>query len=229
MYALYLGLPLPVEPTFDMPGRRKMRAVLDRGQGIIIATGHLGFWSLGPFLMERFGLGSPVVAMAEEPNANVQAFDRQFRQQWRVVYTTGSPFATLELAAALRRNEMVAMQLDRLTGGPSLDVPFCGRAAHFPVGLATLGRATRAPIMPVFMVRDGARSMRVFMEDPIEVAHTRDRDEDVRAATATLVGVYERYVRRYPYQWFNFHDFWAPPGGFPSSSMGGGLSAPPSP
>src|SRR5262245_59838512 len=64
MYGLYLGRELPVEPTFVEPGRAKLRAVLKRGNGIIIATGHLGFWSLGPFLMERFGLGAPVVAMA---------------------------------------------------------------------------------------------------------------------------------------------------------------------
>jgi hypothetical protein len=26
-----------------------------------------------------------------------------------------------------------------------------------------------------------------------------------------MVKVYERYVQRYPEQWFNFHDFWEEP------------------
>ena len=30
-------------------------------------------------------------------------------------------------------------------------------------------------------------------------------------ATARIVAVYESYVRRYPMQWYNFHDFWASP------------------
>ena len=48
-------------------------------------------------------------------------------------------------------------------------------------------------------------------DDEIEVAHTSDRDADVREATARVVAVYERYVRQYPEQWFNFFDFWNPP------------------
>jgi KDO2-lipid IV(A) lauroyltransferase len=48
----------------------------------------------------------------------------------------------------------------------------------------------------------------VHYEEPIEVPHTRDRAADVGRATAALVAVYERYVRRWPEQWFNFFDFW---------------------
>ncbi len=50
----------------------------------------------------------------------------------------------------------------------------------------------------------------MYVEKPIEVAHTRDRERDAREAMAAAVGVYESYVRRHPEQWFNFHDFWTP-------------------
>ena len=103
------------------------------------------------------------------------------------------------------------MHLDRYTGGNSIKLPFFGREAAFPLGPATLARATRAPLVPVFMVREGAKGFRATTEDPIEVAHTRDRERDLREATAKAVAVYESYVRRHPLQWYNFHDFWATP------------------
>ncbi len=209
MYAAYLGQQLPVQPTIE--GREKLLAAKAQGRGAIIVTGHLGFWSIAPFVMEQTGLSAPTMAMAEEPDARVQSFEQQFRKKWKIIYTTGSPFASLELAAVLRRGELVAMQLDRVTGGHFTSVPFFGREAPFPLGPATLARATRAPLVPVFMVREGQRGFHARTEDPIEVAHTRDRERDLREATARVVAVYESYVRRYPYQWFNFHDFWATP------------------
>ena len=211
LYALHLGQELPVEAAFDSEQRAKLLAILAQGRGAILVTGHLGFWSLGPYVMEYHGLPVPLLAMAEEPNRAVQAWEEQFRKKWRIVYTTGSPFASLELAATLRRGELVAMQLDRHLGSSYVRIPFFGAPAAFPLGPAMLGRVTRAPLVPVFMVREGARGLRVMLEEPIYVEHTRDRDSDLLEATTRAVNIYESYVRRYPYQWFNFHDFWATP------------------
>lgn len=207
LYALYFDQPVPLTPTFH--GREKLEAARAQGRGTVLVTGHLGYWALGPFLLEQHGFEAPVMAMAEEPNARTHAFEQRLRERWDIVYTTGSPFASLELASRLRRGELVAMQLDRHIGGARMEVPFFGRPASFPLGPATLARATQAPLLPVFMVRQGARGVSFHVEDPIEVRRSADRDADVREATARMVAVYERYVRRYPTQWFNFHDFWS--------------------
>ena len=211
MYDLYLGQPVPVEPTFH--GVDTLVASRARGKGTIVATGHLGSWALGSFLLQERGFDAPVMAMAEESNTALQAFEQQFRSRFKIVYTTGSPFASLELAAILRRGESVAMHLDRVVGfgGPRVSVPFFGRPAPFPLGPATLARATRAPIVPVFLVREGWKGLSIHVEAPIEVERTSDRERDLGEATERLVRVYESFVRRYPEQWFNFHDFWAEP------------------
>jgi lauroyl/myristoyl acyltransferase len=209
MYSLYFSRGLPVEPRFA--GRDRLVAARALGRGTIVVTGHLGFWQLGPFLLERHGFGVPVMAMAEEPNARVQEFEQQLRSRFRIVYTTGSPFALLELASVLREGGTVAMHLDRHTGGASVILPFCGRLAAFPVGPATLARATGAPLVPVFMIREGATGFASLVEEPYQVPRTADRDADVRRATEHIVSIYESYVLRYPHQWFNFHDFWEPP------------------
>jgi KDO2-lipid IV(A) lauroyltransferase len=108
--------------------------------------------------------------------------------------------------------ELVGMQMDRFSGGPHVMVPFCGRPAPFPLGPATLARATGTPLLPTFIIADADRTNCTFhVEAPIEVAHTRDREADLRDATMRAVAVYERYVRQYPEQWFNFFDFWNPP------------------
>jgi KDO2-lipid IV(A) lauroyltransferase len=212
MYALHLEQPVPIEA--ETVGAETLIALKQAGRGAILVTGHMGYWQIAPFLMEKKPWYAPMtMAMAEEPNAKLAEFEQQFRKRLRIVYTTGSPFATLSLAKVLQQGELVGMQLDRPTGGAHVMLPFCGRPAAFPLGPATLARATRCPIVPIFVVAsDDRRRCTFHVEAPIEVAHTRDRDADAREAMARTVAVYERYVQRFPDQWFNFHDFWqAPP------------------
>jgi lauroyl/myristoyl acyltransferase len=110
------------------------------------------------------------------------------------------------------------MQLDRVVGGAHARLPFFGAEASFPLGPALMARSMRAPLLLVFMVREGSKGFRVKVEEVLRVPHTRDRVADATLATARMVATYADYVRRYPYQWFQFHDVWAPPPEAASSS-----------
>jgi KDO2-lipid IV(A) lauroyltransferase len=207
MYGLYLGRDIPLEVCFA--GRDNVYRVIAAKRGAIAITGHLGAWQVTPFVIGRTGELPPLtMAMAEEPHGGAHGFESQLRSRFQVVYTTGSPFALLELQRRLRAGEIVGMQLDRNPGGPHLTLPVFGAPAPFPLGPASLARLSGCPLVPVFAVYTGVRQITVHYEEPIEVPHTRDRAADVHRATAAAVAVYERYVRRWPEQWFNFFDFW---------------------
>ncbi len=208
LYLLHIGRDLDIEPVFI--NRDRLVDAYSRGQGAIVVTGHMGYWQIAPFLMAKKAMPPMTMAMAEEPNAKVAEFEARLRQSFRIVYTTRSPFATLDLAQVLRRGELVGMQLDRHTGGPRLMADFCGKPAAFPLGPAQLARATGAPLIPVFMLAgDDRRTCNFYIEEPIIVPRTTDRRADLEEATRRLVATYEQFVRAHPEQWFNFHDFWA--------------------
>jgi len=210
MYCLHHGQPVPVDAV--TVGAEHIHKLQAAGSGAVVVTGHMGFWQIAPILMQRKSYPPLTMAMAEEPNQGTAEWERKHREKFRIVYTTSSPFATLELASVLRKGELVGMQMDRVPGGPHVLIPFFGRPAPFPLGPATLARATGAPLVPTFIIAGADRTSATFYgEEPIEVRRTRDRDADVREATTRMVAVYERYVRLHPEQWFNFFDFWNPP------------------
>lgn len=213
-YALHQGLPL----DFDVSsfGRHHLLDAVAAGRGAIAATGHLGMWQVGPFLAEWRGLPQFYLAMAAEPNPMVQQFEQRFRDRFRIIYTTESPFSVLKLASVLREGAIVGMQVDRHLGGHAMAVPFCGRTAWFPTGPATLARATGAPLVPSFFVVEPAlpgqrRRLSHYLDPAIAVPQTADRGADIALATQQLVASYERMVRRFPTQWYQFFDFFAPP------------------
>ena len=212
-YTLHQSLPLDFEVTSH--GRHHLFDALKQGRGAIAATGHLGMWQVGPFLAEKRGLPQFYMAMAAEPNPLVQQFEQRFRDRFRIIYTTESPFSVLKLAAVLREGAIVGMQLDRHLGGHALALPFCGRTAWFPTGPATLARATGAPLVPSFFVVEpsprGQRRLSHYLDAAIFVPRTADRRADIAQATEQLVASYARIVQRFPTQWYQFYDFFAPP------------------
>jgi lauroyl/myristoyl acyltransferase len=212
-YSLHLDLPVPIDVVTI--GRDNVVAAVHKKRGVLAVTGHLGMWQVAAFMADWRGLPMFYQAMAEEPNPLVQAFEQRFRDRFRILYTTESTFSVLNLAKVLREGAVLGLQLDRHLSGQKLEVPFCGTTAWFPSGPVTLARLTGAPLVPNFFLvePDGRDRLRVvhYLEPAIDVEHTDDREADVYSALVRLVAVYERFVRRYPTQWYHFYDFFAPP------------------
>jgi predicted LPLAT superfamily acyltransferase len=120
--------------------------------------------------------------------------------------TRSRPTIALELVAALRRGEVVAVQGDRALGTRG-DVmfPFFGRPAPFPLGPFVLARAVGVPLVPAFCVLGESYRYTVKVVAPIVVRRGEEEDA-ARAWVASL----EDIVRRHPTQWFNFFDVWHP-------------------
>lgn len=212
LYSMHAGSALPVEARFiNLSNFEDARR---QNGGVITITAHFGAWQLMPYLLHSRAQMPPVtMAMAEEPNRALSELESKLRNRFKIIYTTGSPFVLLELQKVLREGEVVGMQFDRQVGAGHTMLPFFGRPASFPMGAAMLARMSGCPIVPVFSVYPDTARRRVEVHycEPIRVAHTEDRARDLREAMSATITTYESWVRRYPTQWFNFYDFWAPP------------------
>jgi Kdo2-lipid IVA lauroyltransferase/acyltransferase len=198
------GRPLPAE----VEGLNILQELLSSGRGAILATGHLGNWHLGPYLLAQQKLPQITVVMHEEPNRETQRIEVALRdRRMRVLYPHPSPLLSLELRGALDRGELVGIQMDRPGSNGGVVVPCAGGWATFDLGPAALSRACGVPVVPVFfpLIAEGVR---VEIHPPLWANRTADRKDDLRELTARLAEIYGRVIRRYPDQWFNFYDFW---------------------
>jgi KDO2-lipid IV(A) lauroyltransferase len=85
---------------------------------------------------------------------------------------------------------------------------FFGKKAPTTPGLAVLALKTEAPVVPVFMVRDGFQKHRLIIKEPLELIRTGDFEKDVAANTQLFNQTLESMVRQYPDQWFWIHRRW---------------------
>jgi KDO2-lipid IV(A) lauroyltransferase len=174
--------------------------------GLVSVTAHVGNWELaGRLLAGRSARRTHVVVAPEAPE--LERWVRRDGDGVRFVPRM-QPAIGVELLAALRRNEVVAVQGDRALGTRGdVWIPFFGRPAPFPLGPFLLARAARVPVVPAFCLLTERNRYRVHVAEPIAV----DRGDEEAAARAWVAAL-ESVVREHPTQWFNFFDVWAPAG-----------------
>jgi KDO2-lipid IV(A) lauroyltransferase len=109
---------------------------------------------------------------------------------------------------SLRAGRAVAFLADQgVLGLASTFVPFFGRPAKTPRGPAVFALRLQVPIVFGVAVRQRSGKYRLALE-PVEVEDTGNRDRDVDAIVARYTAALERWVRRYPEQYFWHHRRW---------------------
>jgi lauroyl/myristoyl acyltransferase len=184
--------------------------VLEDGVGIVSVTAHVGNWEMAGRLLAGRTRRRTHVVVAPEAVAGLERWVRRDGDGVRFV-ARGPAGVGVELVAALRRGEVVALQGDRAIGtqGDVL-LPFFGRPAPFPLGPFILARAAGVPVVAAFCLLEPDDRYAIRLAPPVRV----DRGEELQAARQ-WVGVLEEVVREHPTQWFNFFDVWSQPGAMP--------------
>lgn len=192
-----------LEGIKEFDGIENLNAAFGRGKGVVFLTGHLGNWELGAVFVGKHNIKINVVTFRDGIET-IDGIRERYRKQHNVhtVILGDSPFATLELANALQRNEVVAMLVDRnSTGsGNSFMVNFFGKTTYFPRGPFVLARVTGASILPAFVVKDG-NDYRAIIEKPVII---ESGEENIEQYAQDIMRLFENRIREYPDQWYNF-------------------------
>lgn len=198
-----------------MIGRRSSSKTLDlalaAGTGAILVSPHLGNWELGGLGLADLGYTINMLTY-REPDEKVNDLREAVRRERgiRYIYVDRddvSPLAIIEAVNALRRNEVLAILADRDGSSHTIRIDFFGRPTNIPVGAAYLALASAAPVIPVFVLQEKGRYATI-MEEPIFFKGRHgEHDRAIRSGMEKILTVFERYIRAYPDQWFNFYDF----------------------
>jgi KDO2-lipid IV(A) lauroyltransferase len=191
-------------------GAQTIGRCLEQGHGLIVWTAHLGNWEFASRLLELHGRRVNVARVVERDNpAEMMLRDMMTNPRLNVIQLNDNPLAPVELLNALRNNEIVAMQGDRVYRSFCAETQFFGATARFPMGPFFLAYISGAPLLPGFVLRRKWLRYRVVLGEPIVFPHIGERDIELRAGLEKAVRFLEENVRAYPEQWLNFYDFWS--------------------
>ena len=194
----------------------KIEECLAAGNGLIVWTAHVGNWEFASRLLSMYGRVN-VARVVEDNPAEITLRNLMAGERIKTVDLKQGVPATIELLQALRRNEIVAIQGDRVYQRGTFEVPFFSHPTSFPLGPFVLSQVSGAPVLPAFVIRRGWLLYQTLIGDPIPAAPpagTRDGDNaGVYEAMRQAVRFLETTLTTYYDQWMNYFDFWpvAPP------------------
>ena len=108
-------------------GFEQITAARKLGKGGILITAHLGNWELGGIILALAGVPLTVITL-QEPTSELTEWREAYRQRLgiRTIAIGSDPFSFVGIVSALRRNEFVAMLVDRPYGDAAVPVRFFG-------------------------------------------------------------------------------------------------------
>ncbi len=155
----------------------------------------------------------------ELPGDHGRAVIASMPEAWRpkvIAVNMDEGFSALSVVRALREGAVVAMMGDRLIDDRTVTVDFLGGPCRFPAGPWLIAALARVPIVVAGAFEEAPGTYRVVATPPIHCVfdRKRPREEQVREWAQLYADRVSEFVRRYPTQYYNFHDVWArPPGG----------------
>jgi predicted LPLAT superfamily acyltransferase len=180
-----------------------------RGRGVLLLSAHIGSWDIVSRFFKRFNTRVSVVAFeAERPEIRsmYHAHSRQEEAPFDYIYSNDPLDALFKIRNALQRNEIVVMHGDRSSAGKTVYADFLGKKARFPVLPYHIAAKTGCPIVFAFGVRLKKMTYRALAYPPILLPE--NTAEAIKRGLKEYTSVLEQVIRCYPYQWFNFYDFW---------------------
>ena len=182
--------------------------LLGKGKGVLLLLSHFGNWEMMGIMSKLIGDSIMVIAKPMKKNMRVDQFITKIRSA-AGLEVVSSIKASRAVIKALSQNRVVGILIDqRAKRSEGIWADFFGKKAPTTPGLAVLAMKTGAPVVPVFMVRNGFGKHRLIIQEPLALVRTGDIKKDVEANTQLFNHTLESMIRQYPDQWFWVHRRW---------------------
>ena len=194
------------EQFFSVYNRELIEQALKDGNGVILLSGHLGNFE---WLAALFGFyGWPFAAIAKkQKNPYVDKFIRERRESngARVIYVKSAMKDGLRL---LKNKGILGIVGDQDARRKGIFINFLGQPSSTAIGPAIFHLRSKAPMFWVSAIRTKYAQFEIHFEKIETEVPFEINDENIKNVTQKHSDVLEKWVRKYPEQWFWMHRRW---------------------
>jgi KDO2-lipid IV(A) lauroyltransferase len=184
-----------------------LERALQKNRGLIIFSAHFGNWEWIPLILHTH-LNKDIQSIARPmDNALIEKKVREFREAMgsKIIYKHGSLRTILNRLAS---NEIVYLLIDQNTvPREGIFIDFFAQKASAITTVSQLYLKKNIPVVPVFLHYE---RQEIILDCLPEINYSRynNWNGDLLALTQQMAGLIETQIRKFPEQWFWFHDRW---------------------
>jgi predicted LPLAT superfamily acyltransferase len=201
--------------VFEIEAEEYLDRLTESGRGAIVIGAHLGsFDALRALAVHKRSKVN--VLMYTDHAQRINTLFRELSPEVDACVISvrpGSIDSVFQIRACIERGEWVAILGDRMEPGDqghSGRVSILGDQAELPLAPYLLAGLLGCPVVMLLGIRDAPGRYSIFCHELADrVQHPRgEREKGASELLAAYAQRLEHYATRYPYQWFNFFDYW---------------------
>ncbi len=192
--------------TYTHDGIEHIDHLLQKNQGGILISGHVGNFEISHYFLEdRYSISkiSMVTTMAEHQNIQEYMDRISVKSHLKFIVVKEDMSHIFEIHKAIDEGGLVVFTGDRyMPGGKVLKEVFLGKETSFPIGPYLLASRLNMPVLFVYFMKGQKRHYDLYAR----TAQFKSRDAQglLKQYTESM----EWILKKYPLQWFNYFDFW---------------------
>ena len=202
----FLQLPrMDIEEFKNAQGNEDFKSLaeeLSQEGGFIIVSAHLGPWEMGGVWLAAGGLKVNTVALSHPARAVTAFFNQRRELSGLTIHPLRKSFDAL--AAALERNECVALLVDRDYGAAGRECDWFGIRQRLPIGHLLLAHRARVPLLTGAFVFESGGGFRYVVKGIYRPEPELGEEEMIGRMQPKVLSDLEDLVRTYSDQWFQF-------------------------
>jgi len=199
--------------TIEHDGLDNIEAIVKDGKGGMLISSHVGNWETAGQLLERINHTFNIVMVdAEHEKIKEYMGEVMKKKNFNIIPIKDDMSHIFLIKDALSRNELIVMHGDRYIDQTSaIKMQFMGQTAYFPTGPFFIAAKFNIPITFAFAMKERNTHYHFYASKPIIYklkGNRQAKDEIIKNLMIKYVQQLEQIITKYPYQWFNFYDFW---------------------
>jgi len=193
--------------TYEFDGIENIKEAYKNQEGAIMISAHIGNFEVSEYFFEDIGenfVTNIVTTDLERQKIKEYIEKLSIKSNMKYLLIKEDMSHIFTFKNALDNNEFICMTGDRyMEKAKFIEKEFLGEKAKFPRGPFLLSSRFKVPVLFVYVLKDSATHYHLYARK----AEFKARDEE--GLLENYLEITEKLVRKYPYQWFNYFDFWS--------------------
>lgn len=199
--------------TSKNKAQKKLLSILNDKDGCLVLSGHLGAWQLGMYQFEEVHKPINLVQLIQKGDNDKHYFQHKTYKNKNSIHMISPENgfnASLEISAALTRDEIVCMTADRVLYDHEkyILMDFLGDKIPLPLAPFSISSITQKPILVTFSVIENHGIDGVYAQKISIPYGIHKQPELLKPYIEQYVQALEFMVANYPHQFFNFYNLW---------------------
>lgn len=192
--------------TFEFDGGEKIIELLKNRQGGILISAHIGNFEIAEYFFSEIDEYSQInLVTTDNEHRTIKEYleSVSLKSNLKFIIVKNDFSHIFEINNALSNNELICFTGDRyFEGNKVIEEEILGKVTNFPAGPFLLGSRIKVPVVFVYVMKETSKHYHLYTRE------AKFKYKDSKELLKEYISSMELILEKYPYQWFNYYDFW---------------------